>query len=399
VIRLPKIVSALLNLSQREDGQAENSADHPWSEKTSTKPLPAAVAGARGDSVSLLEPDDGDNKFTAGRDWRDWGPSSFFNAREPEPFHQHDFRTRAEFLRSPNSPKILISDHAYRRMCLIVEMAPKEVGWLGTVDRMPSGNFYIDEIFVPEQEVTGAETDPTDEGQFKVMNELAEMGEEGMKKIERLRFWGHSHVFMGTSPSGTDENTPLNYERLGLPWFIRGIFNKLGRAEFTVYLFEEGHRFVDAPWVAVDAQSGEILKIGRAEKRNPGPSRVDSNAPALALEPPQKVDRAPIVLPAKLVLGDTERQQVKDELSAKLTEKRFGFFGGWGGNKGGHTEQASSDTERRASLDRGEADRRKGGDSETARSVNGNERIHTTSSGKNSSGTKPKRYHLTGGEE
>jgi hypothetical protein len=264
---------------------------------------------------------------------------------------------------------------------------------------MPSGNFYIDEIFVPEQEVTGVETDPTDEGQFKVMNELAEMGEEGMKKIERLRFWGHSHVYMGTSPSGTDENTPLNYERLGLPWFIRGIFNKHGRAEFTVYLFEEGHRFVDAPWVAVDAQSGEILPVGRTENRNWRASRFDTSAPALAFESAQTVDQAPIVVPAKLVLRETERQQVKDELAAKLTEKRFGFFGGWGGDKGGRTEQASSDTERRASLDRGETDRQKGGHSETARSANVNGRADTAGSGRNASGTKSKPYHLTGGEE
>ena len=178
-------------------------------------------------------------------------------------------------------------------MCLIVEMAPKEVGWLGTIDRMPSGNFYIDEIFVPEQEVTGAETDPTDEGQFKVMNELAEMGEEGMKKIERLRFWGHSHVHMGTSPSGTDENTPFNYQRLGLPWFIRGIFNKLGRAEFTVYLFDEGYRFLDVPWVAVDAQTGENLKIGRSEKPDRSSFRSDNSGL------PSSADAARAVQPAR----------------------------------------------------------------------------------------------------
>jgi hypothetical protein len=204
-------------------------------------------------------------------------------------------------------------------MCLIVELAPQEVGWLGTVERMPSGNFYIDEIFVPEQDVTGTETDPTDEGQFRVMNELAEMGEEGMQKIEKLRFWGHSHVRMMTSPSGTDENTPLNYQRLGLPWFIRGIFNKLGRAEFTVYLFEEGHRFIDVPWKAVDSETGETLGTERLRSA-PGylGDREKEALPTVKLHP-------------KLVPGAVERKQVEKELAAKLKPRSLGgLFSGWG---------------------------------------------------------------------
>jgi hypothetical protein len=129
-----------------------------------------------------------------------------------------------------------------------------------------------------------------------------------MQKIERLRFWGHSHVRMGTSPSSTDENTPLNYQRLGLPWFIRGIFNKLGRAEFTVYLFEEGYRFIDVPWVAVDAQTGDVLKIERRDL-----SSGDTQS-----------DRSPITLPEKLIASQAERKQVSDELTAKLRQKRYG---------------------------------------------------------------------------
>jgi hypothetical protein len=284
---------------------------------------------------------------------------SIFNFRsQPDrPFHQHDFRTRAEFLRMPTPPRILISDHAYRRMCLIVETAPKEVGWLGTVERMPSGNFYIDEIFVPEQVVSGVETDPTTDGQFKVMNELAAMGEEGMAKIERLRFWGHSHVHMMTSPSSTDENTPLNYQRLGLPWFIRGIFNKFGRAEFTVYLFEEGHRFIDVPWVAVDAQSGKPLKIERDERHASGASTFRNGESASSADAGKRLqdqqlglldrgataeasrrtsrfgwlsprhEELPLVLPEKLVPSSDERLQVQGELAAKLTERSFALFG------------------------------------------------------------------------
>jgi hypothetical protein len=305
-------------------------------------------------AIAARQPADGENGS-------DQPSRSWYRREVDSPFHQHDFRTRAEFLKSPKAPRILISDHAYRRMCLIVELAPKEVGWLGTAERMPSGNFYIDEIFVPEQEVTGTETDPTDEGQFKIMNELAEMGEEGMQKIEKLRFWGHSHVHMMTSPSGTDENTPLNYQRLGLPWFIRGIFNKLGRAEFTVYLFEEGYRFLDVPWVAVDSLTGENLTTERTrqspvlfgsadrdrrelaqerqgERRDGKPvGTTDDGAPKF--DAPQPVV-PPVKLHPKLVLGEAERKQVAAELRAKLKERSFGgFFGGWGGRNNDATTQ------------------------------------------------------------
>lgn len=278
--------------------------------------------------------------------------STFFRRPEADlPFHQHDFRTRVEFFKGPKPPKILISDAAYRRMWLIVDLAPKEVGWIGTAERLPSGNFYIDEIFVPEQMVTGAETDPTDEGQFNVMNELAEQGEEGMQKIEKLRFWGHSHVRMGTTASYTDENTPFNYQRLGLPWFIRGIFNKHGRAEFTVYLFEEGYRFLDVPWEAVDAQTGEKLTSERARtsqrsprsieaERDPGvnaesadptvergiPSTRPAESSGFGLWAPPSVNLHP-----KLVASASERKRTEQELKAKLRERYFGsMFGGWG---------------------------------------------------------------------
>ncbi len=388
-MKLPKFVKNLLD-GTADGGEPVNESDkRSGGEQFSRQPVGAAQDIVQPSARS--EPGAGDNNADAERDGNFERP--FFTRREPDsPFHQHFFRTRAEFLRSPGLPKILISDHAYRRMCLIVETAPKEVGWLGTVDRLPSGNFYIDEVFVPAQEVTGSETDPTDEGQFDVMSELVEQGEEGMKKIERLRFWGHSHVHMGTSASGTDENTPLNYQRLGLPWFIRGIFNKLGRAEFTVYLFHEGHRFLDVPWEAVDAQTGEVLPIGRAEKRDWGstqPISADAGTnrtefkergPGFAspYEPP------PILLPSKLVASKAERMQVRDELAAKLTERKFRFFGGWGG--GERTVEENTGDQRSASPYRD-----RNGLSHDGRS--------DTTSGAAPTDKPKHRLHLTGGEE
>jgi hypothetical protein len=322
----PKFLSALVGGdAQGETGQGDHNGRGAGASKQAGTPPAAETTGENVvRSKASIEPTPSRNPDREREGERDERPGFF--RREPDaPFNQHDFRPRAEFLRSPKTPRILISEHAYRRMCLIVELAPQEVGWLGTVERMPSGNFYIDEIFVPEQDVTGTETDPTDEGQFKVMNELAEMGEEGMQKIEKLRFWGHSHVRMMTTASGTDENTPLNYQRLGLPWFIRGIFNKLGRAEFTVYLFEEGYRFLDVPWIAVDAQTGETLGSERTRPAQGFFLDRENDGPGL---PTVKLNQ-------KLVPGEVERKQVEKELAAKLKPRSFGgFFSGWGRDNG-----------------------------------------------------------------
>ncbi len=340
---VPKFVKNLLDGTSGDTAQVQVGKD----------PRPAATLNRPQTSAGVA-------------DWRrdETRERGFFSFREPDgPFHHHHFRPRTETLPGLKVPKILISDHAYRRMCLIVETAPKEVGWLGTVDRLASGNFFIDEVFVPEQEVSGSETDPTDEGQFNVMNELVEMGEEGMKKIERLRFWGHSHVHMGTSPSGTDENTPLNYQRLGLPWFIRGIFNKFGRAEFTVYLFAEGYRFIDVPWDAVDVETRDILRIQHTERRERGNLRTETSGSDLGLTDREcefevQEELTPTILPAKLVPSIKERRQVKEELDRKLRNKRFRLFGdfddeerpwlrGAGGGSHQHGQQGGSPIENR----------------------------------------------------
>ena len=69
-----------------------------------------------------------------------------------------------------------------------------------------------------------------------------------MDVINRLCFWGHSHVRMGTSPSGQDEAQMKIFAESGQPFFIRGILNKERRMEFTVFCYESGIKIVDAEW-------------------------------------------------------------------------------------------------------------------------------------------------------
>lgn len=180
--------------------------------------------------------------------------------RDPEgPLKPHYPSTRAELLYDPPTPTVYLTPDAYKRMCLYVELAPKEVGWLGTISKREDGNFLIEEVFLVEQEVTPVETELSVEGSEKLVLELLEAGDPGLDKANKLHFWGHSHVRMGTSPSGTDESTMMRFSREGHDYYVRGIFNKMGRGCFDVYYFKEGYRLLDVPWAVLDPATGKTL--------------------------------------------------------------------------------------------------------------------------------------------
>lgn len=194
------------------------------------------------------------------REW--WG-----GTRRDKPFQQHSFSPRAEMLRPPRTPKVLITPDAYKRMLLYVEFAPKEVGWLGTAKLLENGDVLIDMTYLIEQEVTAVETELSTEGQSKLCMDLMKKHgmAEGMKVVDALRFWGHSHVRMEVFPSSTDENTMITKGNDGHEWFIRGIFNKLGKAKFDIYRYDRNYRFLDVPWQVVDPQT--MQPILTEEKR------------------------------------------------------------------------------------------------------------------------------------
>lgn len=149
-------------------------------------------------------------------------------------------------------PKVLVAREAYQRMLAIVDIADKEVGWLGTATQQ-GRNFLIEEIFLFRQEVSAVTTEISPEGLAEVAQEiLTTRPEDGVEVLNNLRFWGHSHVRMGTSPSGQDEAQMAEFAGSGHPWFIRGILNKLGRMEFSLFLYQSGVKILDAEWEIVE---------------------------------------------------------------------------------------------------------------------------------------------------
>lgn len=367
----------------------------PVVKSTTPPPLPTVQDGAAKDGAATDgAAKDGDAKSgdtTSGaaagdKDKEEKKPSYVF--REPEgPLKPHYAHPRAELIFDPEAPTVYMTPDAYKRMCLYVELAPKEVGWLGTISKRPNGDFLIEEVFLVEQEVTSVETELSVQGAEKLVLELLEAGDPGLDKANKLHFWGHSHVRMGTSPSGTDESTMQRFAREGHEFYVRGIFNKLGRGCFDVYYYNLGYRILDVPWAVMDPATGKVLLDRRATNRSwwqGGPSndrpsgynyggsygpnggyqstwkeRQEEQAKKQdeqsglseflkrdeATPKPKKFD--PLEIDAEL------RTQVTAEYKAKVKERYFAPFKWFGGGKKDNGDESGGDNNKNGADNKG----------------------------------------------
>ena len=162
-----------------------------------------------------------------------------------ERFRPHGFRNEIKI--GQGKPRILLTPDVQEDMYHLVNIVDKEVGWLGSVEKI--GNDYlIKEIFLLDQESSAATCEITEEGMSSWANEILSSRPDGMEVVNTLRFWGHSHVRMGTSPSGQDDAQMAIFSSTCEDFFIRGILNKYGRIEFTLYLYECGVIIEDCEW-------------------------------------------------------------------------------------------------------------------------------------------------------
>jgi len=118
-----------------------------------------------------------------------------------------------------------------------------EIGWLGTVSELGSGQYLIDGIFMPGQQVHGSTCELSEDGIGELFTELATTN---FNACSRMMFWGHVHPGNSTSPSPQDEEQLSQF--VHNDWFIRGIFGRSGRAEFTFFDYKNGICWDDVPW-------------------------------------------------------------------------------------------------------------------------------------------------------
>lgn len=148
-----------------------------------------------------------------------------FNSSEKEP--------EISFREQPYTPIILITPIAYSKMLHYVDIASGEVGWLGIVEE-DNKDFIITDVFLFEQNVSGTHTSITEEGLSKFTEQILKL-ENGMEIINKMKFWGHSHVNFDTFASAQDDSQMEIFSNCGHDNFIRGIFNKKGSVHFTHY--------------------------------------------------------------------------------------------------------------------------------------------------------------------
>jgi hypothetical protein len=163
------------------------------------------------------------------------------NNDKAKPFVPHNFDTKVTYAKIPS---ILIAAKAYNDMYILVDEAD---------------NFYIGEVYLIKQECSAAQTELDDGAIGDLGNELL-LQDGGMEIVNSLRFWGHSHVRMGTSPSGQDESQLKHFIENDCDYFIRAILNKDGKIEFTLR-YRNGFEIKDVPWMVLQ----EVDETGRTE--------------------------------------------------------------------------------------------------------------------------------------
>lgn len=135
-----------------------------------------------------------------------------------------------ELLHTPKV-KICVKLDVYIKMKNYVDACNDEVGWFGIVSRHCEGNtdiFEIEDVMLTEQTVTGVTVDISTDAMTELAFDLMDMDAS-----DDLRLWGHSHVDMGVSRSGTDLRQLMDFSGQ-CDWMLGVIMNKSSDISFTL---------------------------------------------------------------------------------------------------------------------------------------------------------------------
>lgn len=179
-------------------------------------------------------------------------------------FLPHEYKEAVEMLPG-YKPKIVLSVEAFNSQWHYVNKAGDvELGWMGTVYRSEN-IFKIEKVFLFKQIRAPTAAIITTEGLSEVGIEILDSYENGMEMLNHLYYWGHSHVNMGTSPSPQDDFQMEVFEDCENDFFIRGILNKKGRMEFTIYLYSIGIKITDVEWLVEEPNEDALEAKIQAE--------------------------------------------------------------------------------------------------------------------------------------
>lgn len=120
---------------------------------------------------------------------------------------------------------------AYSKMMALVDQFNTEIAWHGFVRRNGGDRFIIEDIAVYPQTVTGATVNTDQEAYDRWLMTI-----DG-DAFNSMKFQGHSHVNMGTSPSSTDlqHQAKIISQLGGEGFYIFMIVNKMRQCTMKVY--------------------------------------------------------------------------------------------------------------------------------------------------------------------
>lgn len=129
---------------------------------------------------------------------------------------------------------VYFSEIAWLKMQTLIREFDKEVAWHGLAyrgDDPTKDEYIIKDILVYPQEVTGS-TVTTDQAKYQMW-----LMEHDDDVFNNIRMQGHSHVNMGTTPSGVDTSL---YDRIleqldDTMFYIFLIYNKRGEKTYKIY--------------------------------------------------------------------------------------------------------------------------------------------------------------------
>lgn len=157
-------------------------------------------------------------------------------------------------------------EHAWLKQEALIDNFSDEVAWHGIAKRDPDEKdaFIIEDILVYPQEVSGA-TVTTDQQEYQ---EWLYAWDDDV--FNNIRFQGHSHVYMGVTPSSVDENL---YESLlsqlnGDMFYIFAIFNKKGDRTVKIYDMAENIFYENADIDILIIQDGPKIQNFLAEAKD-----------------------------------------------------------------------------------------------------------------------------------
>ena len=162
----------------------------------------------------------------------------------------------------PARAKLTITPEAFSKIMLTVLSTDKEIGWHGTIERDAEDetNFVLKNIIFFPQEVTSA-TVVADEAAYPIW--ALKLPEE---TFNEMRFHGHSHVNMATSPSPTD----MTYRADLIHQFKDGfyvflIINKKLETNCQIYDFDNNMLYSNSE-VEINVGNEYVQEIAAATK-------------------------------------------------------------------------------------------------------------------------------------